>query len=147
MCDQNETPKETPQQKFDREMKAFEDKSIQYYAVNLTAWFNTKLEKDKSIITISSAAIGLLVTILTTKGVQSLCQAVFFVFAFISFLTSIVTAINTLDKNAEQIEKDLTNQGNINKQLSNNDLIISLSFYAGIIFTILVGISYGINQY
>ena len=147
MCDQNEELKETPQQAFEREMREYEGKNIQHYAVNLAAWFNTKLEKDKSIITISSAAVGLLVTIITAKGVQSLCQVTFYLFSFIGFLTAIITSIQTLDQNAEQVRRDITNEGNINTQLRRNDIIVSMAFYAGIIFTTLVGISYGVNQY
>lgn len=138
---------EAEKEKFERELRVYEEKDIQNYAVQLNAWFNTKLEKDKSIITISSAAVGLLVTILTTKGVHSFCQVVFYFFAFASFLVAIITAVNILDKNAEQIEKDLTGNGNINAILGRSDLIIKLSFYSGIIFTILLGISYGANQF
>lgn len=138
---------ETPEEKYLRELRVFEEKDIQNYSVQLTAWFNTKLEKDKSIITISSAAIGLLVTILTSKGISSLWQVSFYLLSFASFLVAIITAIDILDKNAEQIEKDLTAKGNINKILGRSDLIIKRAFYAGIIFTILLGGSYGVSQY
>lgn len=147
MTDENEEFRETEREKFDRGMREFEAKNVQNYAVNLTMWFTTKLEKDKSIITISSAAIGLLVTIITAKGVQSLCQATFYGLALLSFLTAIICAINVLDENAEHIQLDLTNQGNRNQSLKRKDFILNTAFYLGIVFTIFVGISYGVNQF
>lgn len=146
MCDNEQ---ETREQRLERrrQQREYDNKNLQYYSANVTAWFNTKLEKDKSIITISSAAIGLLVTIITTKGVQNLIQGALFSVAFIGFLSAIITVIQTLDKNAEQIQMDLSNQGNVNHELGRNDLIISLSFYVGIIFTIFIGISYGVTQF
>jgi hypothetical protein len=38
-----------------------DDKEVEYYAAQANAWFNTKLEYDKSILVLSAGAIGLLI--------------------------------------------------------------------------------------
>lgn len=138
---------ESPKQKFERELREFEGKNIQDYYVRLNAWFSTKLEKDKSLLTISSAAVGLLVSIITAKGVQDYYQIIFYSLALLGFLIAIITVVNIFDKNAEQIEKNLMDESHINTTLSKYDMTLACSFYIGIFFTILIGISYGVNQY
>src|SRR5476651_1561113 len=123
---------ESPKQKFEREMREFEGQNIQDYSVRLYFWFSTKLEKDKSLLTIASAAIGLLLTGLIAKGVQNYCQLIFYAFAFISFLVTIITVINIFERNAEQIEQNIANKSHINKTLEKYDWTIAISFYAGI---------------
>lgn len=49
-----------------------QEKDIQFYAASVTAWFNTRLEHDKSLLALSAGGIGLLVTLLTTVGVKSI---------------------------------------------------------------------------
>ena len=49
----------------------FQKKQIEYYASCVNAWFNTKLERDRSLLTLSAGGIGLLITLLTTVGLSS----------------------------------------------------------------------------
>jgi DMSO reductase anchor subunit len=125
----------------------YEAKVLQHYAVSLGAWYATKLEKDKSVITISLGAIGLLVAILSAKGVNNLYQVGFYIIAFLGFIVAAITAIIVFDKNADQIEKDINNKVNISGTLKKLDIIIAISFCVGVIFTIFVGISYGVSLY
>lgn len=136
---------ETPDERYAREMREFEGQNIQDYSVRLTAWFATKLEKDKSLLTISSAAVGLLVTILVSKGIQSFYQIFIFAIAFLSFLVTIIAVIQIFDKNAEQIEANITSKSHINVTLTWYERVIACSFYTGLLFTIILGITYGYN--
>ncbi|PKF49010.1 hypothetical protein AT251_22010 [Enterovibrio nigricans] len=47
------------------------EKEVEFYAATVGAWLNTKFELDKSLLTLSTGAIGLLVTLLTTVGASS----------------------------------------------------------------------------
>ncbi len=143
----NEEFTESPRQQFDRKMREYEGQNIQDYSVRLTAWFATKLEKDKSVLAISSAAVGLLVSVLVGKGIQNYLQIFLFVFALLGFMIAIIAVIQIFDKNAEQVERNIADGGDINKILSRYETVISVSFYIGILFTIFLGISYGMNQY
>lgn len=46
-------------------------KTVEYYSAAVTAWFNTALEHDKSILTLAAGGIGLLITLLTTVGLST----------------------------------------------------------------------------
>ena len=46
-------------------------KEVAYYTALVDAWINTKMERDKSLLSLATAGIGLLVTLLTTVGITS----------------------------------------------------------------------------
>lgn len=72
-----------------RALRELEGKNIAHYSILLSTWIETKMERDKTLVTLSAAAIGLLVTILTTVGVKSLWEIPLFAFAVTSFLATI----------------------------------------------------------
>ena len=54
-------------------------KEIALYSAVVQAWAGTRMEKDRSILNLSAAGIGLLVTLLTTVGVTARCQLVLYI--------------------------------------------------------------------
>ncbi len=46
-------------------------KDVAFYSAVVSAWVETKMERDRTIVTLSAGAIGLLVTLLTTVGVKA----------------------------------------------------------------------------
>jgi len=127
--------------------KIIEEKKIQYYAANCNAWFNTKLERDKTLITLSTGAIGLLVTLITTVGTSELFILVSYIFAIILFMTCSVSVIIILDKNAKHIEASLKNRNETNDSLKYLDIVALYSFIIGIVFSLIIGLSTGIDKY
>ena len=89
------------------ENSLYNEKSVAYYAESVAAWYQTKLERDKSILTISAGAIGLMITLscsfLTDKTFN---WAVFILFlvSTIFFAATIVCSIIIFNKNAGYIE-------------------------------------------
>ncbi|MGY0582644.1 MAG: hypothetical protein ACW7DV_11235, partial [Paraglaciecola chathamensis] len=65
-----------------RNLREFEGKNVAFYSTLLSAWIQTKMERDKTLITLSSAAIALLVTMLTTVGINQIYTLFFCVVAF-----------------------------------------------------------------
>ena len=45
------------------ENSLYNEKSVAYYAESVAAWYQTKLERDISILAISAGAIGLMITL------------------------------------------------------------------------------------
>ena len=83
-------------------------KAIQFYGAGVTAWFNTALEHDKSILALSAAGIGLLITLLTTTGLASAEALLLYVGAILSFLLSIICVLFIFNRNKGYIEKVIT---------------------------------------
>lgn len=107
----------------------------------VTAWINTKMEHDKTIITLSAAAIGLLITILTTKGAAERWHIWFFGFTFICYLVAIITAILIFQENSVRIEHEVTNQETRHDwKLQRLDDVVRWSFFAGTICFVIIGV-------
>src|SRR4051812_12163082 len=48
-----------------------DQKQVAFYGAVVTAWVETAMEKDKTLLSLSTGGIGLLVTLLTTVGPSS----------------------------------------------------------------------------
>lgn len=68
-------------------------KDVEFYSASVTAWYNSAFEHDKSILTLSSGGIALLVTLLTTIGARSPESMVLYALAVIFF--SYFTMLNS----------------------------------------------------
>ena len=78
-------------------------KEIEYYSNSVNAWFNTRLERDKSILTISAGGLGLLITILTAFGVNNKVELIIFFLAILCFLTAIILIVIVFTRNASYL--------------------------------------------
>lgn len=92
----------------DEKLKSETHKAFSQASYN--AWFVSRIEKDKSIITISSGGIGLLAAAAISpekiSSISFLCGTA----ASVSFLVSIIVALHILEKvNTRQIENALNN--------------------------------------
>lgn len=125
----------------ERNQNLKDNKEVQYYMALVTAWINTKMEHDKTIITLSAAAIGLLITILTTKGTAERWHIWFFGFTFTCYLVAIITAILIFQENSVRIEHEVTNQDTHHDlKLQRLDNVVRWSFFTGTICFVIIGI-------
>src|SRR4028119_718183 len=85
----------------------YEAKNKIFYGTMISASLTTQIERDKQLLTLSSSAIGLLVTLLRTVGVSNLLQVVFFGIALIAFLVTVISVLDILSKNATYIDEML----------------------------------------
>jgi len=123
------------------------EKEIQYYSALVNSWFSTKLEKDKTIITLPAGAIGLLVTLITAVGTTSLLVLLAFVLSILCFIISTISVIIIFDKNAKYLEKLKDNKEANDPLLNHLDRVAFFSFIFGIFLAFIIGLSAGIDQY
>jgi hypothetical protein len=117
----------------------YEANNKAFYSAMISAWLNTRLERDKQLLGLSVTAIGLLVTLLKTFGVSDLVQLVPFGFAFFAFLTTVISVLCILGENAAHIEKTLDGSSAESKVLILLDKIAGISFVTGIILIVIIG--------
>lgn len=89
------------------ENSLYNEKSVAYYTESVAAWYQTKLERDKSILTISAGAIGLMITLscsFLTGATFSWAAFILFLVSTILFAVTIVCSIKIFNKNADYIE-------------------------------------------
>lgn len=105
----------------------------------ISAWLNTKLERDKQLLTLSTSAIGLLVTLLRTVGVSKFSQILLFGAALIAFLFTVISVIWILGKNANHIEQMLNGYETESRQLAFLDRVATISFVIGMVMVVIIG--------
>lgn len=108
----------------------------------VNAWVSSQMERDKAILTVSSAAIGLLVTLLKFFVPSSL-QVACYIFAFAGFGLAIVSAIRIFERNGHYIRSllgDDTTPDN-DERLESLDKQIKGGFYIGLAAVLILGLS------
>lgn len=123
------------------------DKEVEFYAANLNAWFNTRFEHDKSLLSLSAGGIGLLITFLSNSAANSIYSLIFYLFAIISFMICLCALLWIFRQNANHLEDVLKNINTSDTLLKCLDNIALISFIVGVIFSSLIGSSIVITTY
>jgi hypothetical protein len=130
---------ESNEEREKRLLKELEGKNIAHYSVLLSAWIQTKMERDKTLVTLSSAAIGLLITVLTTIGVQNVYEIILFIIAVCAFLITIYSSLMIYQLNSKHLEDALRGSSKTDPNLEKYDSISIKAFILGAVFALLVG--------
>ncbi len=123
------------------------EKEVEFYAATVGAWLNTKFELDKSLLTLSTGAIGLLVTLLTTIGATSVEGLVLYFVALLSFLVCVVSILLVFKRNAKHLEGIVTETQTSDPLLKSLDTSAAISFVFGVLLTLIIGGTTAINQF
>jgi len=118
-----------------------DEMEVEYYAAKANAWFNTKLEYDKSLLVLSAGAIGLLVTLLTTVGVNSFALLFVFFAATISFVVCLVAVLAIFSRNAKHLEELIAGKRTNDPVLGFLDSLSICSFIIGIVLASVIGLA------
>ncbi len=122
-------------------------KQVVFYAACVNAWSNTRMEGDKSIMTLSAGGVGLLVTLISTIGVSDIWMIIWYLLGLVSFLVSIICVLFVFRLNAEYLEGVVDGSEKDSKVLDYLDRTVSFSFVIGIVFSLIIGLSVAINSY
>ncbi|MCP4974845.1 MAG: hypothetical protein GY931_01670 [Maribacter sp.] len=123
-----------------RNLRELEGKNVAHYSVLLGAWIQTKMERDKTLVTLSAAAIGLLVTILTTVGVKSYWEIPFFCVAVISFLITIWSSLVIYQLNSQHLEDAIRGSSEKDPRLEKYDKRSIRAFIVGSTSALIIGV-------
>lgn len=122
-------------------------KEIEFYAAATTAWFDTKLERDKSLLTLSAGGIGLLITLLSTIGIHSIESLILYATALLSFICSLAAVLWIFKRNAAHLE-------DINHGKEGGDLLLDLldnaaifCFFLGVVLSSIMGMSSAFHSF
>ena len=118
------------------------EKSVEFYAASVNAWYASALEHDKSIFALAGGGIALLVTLLTTVGFSDWTTFVLFAIAIGCFLATLTCLLVIFRKNQAYIEATLTKGGpHLDPTLQRLDLAALVTFGMGVLFAAAVGVS------
>ena len=83
------------------EQQPGQEKEVAYFSAIVDAWVETRMEKDRALLGLSTGGVGLLATLLTTVGVARMWQLILYSAGALAFGFAIVTAIRIFGRNAE----------------------------------------------
>ncbi len=124
------------------------EKEISYFSAIVSAYIESSMEKDRSLLTLSAGGIGLLITILTTIGAPSLFIIVLYSVASLSFGSVIVLILYVFGRNRSLLIKLAKNQ-NVStdeESLGKLDKSIYTLFALGVSVSFIIGILTSLNQ-
>ncbi len=115
-----------------KENKAVNDgKQIEWYAALVNANFETRFELDRQLLTIASAAIGILVTFMS--DIKGYLMTGLWMFAGLCFLATILLALNIFKNNRYLLESIINDKETslLDKSLECKDIAMKWSFIIG----------------
>jgi len=122
-------------------------KDVEYYAAQANAWFHTSLERDKSLLALSTAGIGVLIALLTRDGERSMTEAVLFILALLAFTACALVVLAIFIKNQAHLEAEIQRRENhVEHHLKLLDSIALVSFGIGISLAFVIGIFTAISS-
>lgn len=124
-----------------KENKAINDgKEIAWYAALVNANFATRFELDRQLLTIASAAIGLLVAFM--NKITSCWLSVLWLISGMVFLITIILALNIFKNNRYLLENIINGKdvSLLDESLKNKDTIMKWSFIIGVISLFLIAV-------
>lgn len=117
-----------------------------YYGAIVAGWLNTKLERDKSILTLSAGGIGLLATLMTTVGPQTRTVLVLYALASLAFAVALISILLILDRNADHLKHVQRGKVERDPRLALLDRISFWAFIVGALFLATLGVMAGIDK-
>lgn len=116
------------------------------YEATYHAWVNTNIEADKTIITIASGGIGLLVTLINVIEVKSDKDLYIYITAISLFVIAIIAGIFVFKRNPAVLVKSLNKNYKKDRLLSVADAMMIASFSAGLLLTTYIGLKASVNK-
>ncbi len=124
-----------------------EKQDLAHYTALVTAWFNTRLEHDKSLLTLSAAGIGLLISVATKVAIDSAVDLFLYIAALAVFVLCLVTILLIYRQNSKHLEDVIQRQTANDLFLSILDVTAIFTFIAGIVFSSAFGIRIAIHSF
>lgn len=123
-----------------------QEKEVQWYSATVNAWFSTRLEHDRSLLTLSAGAIGLLVTLLSTVGVKSPESALLYGAAMLSFFVSLAAVLWIFRRNATHLTEIIQSNVASDPLLRMLDAVAIGTFLFGVVLSSIIGISAAVHS-
>lgn len=120
------------------------NKQVEYYASCINGWVTTRMEKDKSILTLSTAGIGVLVSFFSNIDTSNLLIYTLYILSILCFVIAILSALKIFDENSNYFMNIVKNENP--KSISYLDKILYFSFIFGLVFTIILSLSIMSNK-
>lgn len=121
-------------------------KEIEFYSQSYAAWFNTSMELDRNLLTISVGGIGFLLTVVNEMP-KTIWHIIFFSWSVLGFLLCIVLVLCVFHANRKHIQDALMGQWAVDPRLEILDQFARITFGVAIICATFIGLSTTVNKF
>lgn len=125
--------------KSNHQKQADDPMEVAWYAACVEGWITTRLEHDKSLLTLSSGGIGLLITLKATVGFHSEWSFVAFILAIVAFVVCVIVVLFIFDRNSKHLEEVVKTGKAHDTLLASFDRLAFSAFLVGVVLSCTVG--------
>ena len=117
----------------------------QWQAAVFTAWIETRMEADRTLVALSGGGVGLLVTLLVAVGLGSMWMLLLYGAAFAAFMLALRAGLQLFKTNAEHLDeafrspKSAHENTGVRGQLTSLDRQLAWGFWVGVWLSVAVG--------
>lgn len=123
-------------------------KDLAFYAASVEAWYSTRFERDKSLLTLAGGGIGLLITLLSTVGIRSRESLVLYVLALFSFAVCLGAVLWIFHRNSDHIEEIIADgKTTEDRWLTVLDCVAVLTFLFAVVLASVISISAAFHSF
>jgi hypothetical protein len=128
--------------------KKSDPREVEWYAAGLAAWYGTRLEHDKNLLTLAAGGIGLLISLVSAFGIESVESLIIFILALFAFTLCVVAVLWIFKRNSKHIEDVVGGQKmNSDPVLAALDNVALSTFLAGVILSSVLGIASAVHSF
>lgn len=121
------------------EEELINNKHVEFYSHLVNGWITTRMEKDKSILTLSTAGLGVLVTFFNNISYNDITSLLLYGLSLIFFIMAIISGVWILSENADYCEAVINEEEAKNEKLIDIlDKSLIYSFILGLFISIIL---------
>jgi hypothetical protein len=104
------------------------ERDLAWYSAAVAGWIESRMERDRSLISLSAGGLGLLITILATVGPAKRWLLWLYLVAALAFLVTCLTCLSVFSANARHLEDLAAGKTGISAKLQRHDALSTWSF-------------------
>lgn len=124
-----------------------QQKELQFYSAVVNAWFSTRAELDRSLLTLSAGGIGLLITLLSTVGISCVVEVILYVVALLSFLVCLGSVLFIFARNANHLQEIIHSASTTDEVLGMLDKAAAVSFLIAVVLSCAIGVATAVQSF
>lgn len=121
------------------EEELINNKNVEFYSHLVNGWITTRMEKDKAILTLSTAGLGVLVAFFNNIVYSDITSLLLYGLSLIFFIVAIISGVWILSENADYCEAIIKEEEAKNEKLIDIlDKSLIYSFILGLFISIIL---------
>ncbi|MDA8351246.1 MAG: hypothetical protein M0038_21070 [Pseudomonadota bacterium] len=115
--------------------------NVAHYGATVKAWYDTRLERDKGLMTLSAGGIGLLLSLIHAFGIHSAEDLALYLMALMAFIICLFAILWIFRRNSDHLEGVVHRNETNDPLLGALDTIAVSAFILGVLLSFALGVA------